>query len=208
MYVGRAVGFIRQQRDKAFSSSRQKAEMQAMQAQLSEAMSQLQYIRHDIRSSARPHGLQPQAQATSSQVPPQEESTDPSAAGSVRPPASNPDVDVATANHHAFPAPADPVAAPWPVHVGAGGEKEEHGAHVLSPARLRFHQISTECDEGRTVYVAGVPLVPVNAAAAGQSGTSKRHSGTGSFLAEEALIEQQVASQAHAFLGGRADLKS
>jgi hypothetical protein len=53
VFVGRSVGFIRQKRDQVFTSSKQKAEMDALQNQLSDAMSQLQFIRHDIRSSIR-----------------------------------------------------------------------------------------------------------------------------------------------------------
>lgn len=53
MFVGRAVGFIRQKRDQVFTSTAQKAEMEALQQQLSDAMAQMQFIRHDIRSSTR-----------------------------------------------------------------------------------------------------------------------------------------------------------
>ena len=52
-FVGRAVGFIRQKRDQVFTSSGQQKELTALQQQLEEAMSQMQHIRYDIRSSAR-----------------------------------------------------------------------------------------------------------------------------------------------------------
>lgn len=47
------MGFIRQQRDQVFSSSGQQKELNALQQQLQDAMSQMQHIRYDIRSSAR-----------------------------------------------------------------------------------------------------------------------------------------------------------
>jgi hypothetical protein len=53
VFVGRAVGFIRQKRDQVFTSSAQRAELDAMQQQLADAMSQMQSIRHDIRNSTR-----------------------------------------------------------------------------------------------------------------------------------------------------------
>lgn len=52
-FVGRAVGFIRQKRDQVFTGSGQRKELDALQQQLQEAMSQMQHIRYDIRSSAR-----------------------------------------------------------------------------------------------------------------------------------------------------------
>lgn len=52
-FVGRAVGFIRNKRDQVFTSSGQRKELDALQQQLGDAMSQMQNIRYDIRSSTR-----------------------------------------------------------------------------------------------------------------------------------------------------------
>jgi hypothetical protein len=52
-FVGRAVGFVRQKRDQVFTSSGHRKELNALQQQLEDAMSQMQHIRYDIRSSTR-----------------------------------------------------------------------------------------------------------------------------------------------------------
>ena len=188
VFVGRAVGFIRQKRDQVFASSQQKAEMQSMQSQLAEAMSQLQYIRHDIRYSHRPsptpssslptaeainaHSLRKQMDDHTQQSPNQ------------RPSAS------AEAGH----------AVPFDVAAPLTPEGT-HTASERCAAQQRFRGITPESASGRTVYVAGKPLIPVSAAAAGRLPERRNANVTGSHIAEEALLEQEVAAQASQVLG-------
>lgn len=234
LFVGRAVGFIRQKREQVFASSAQRQEMQALQRQMSDALSELHSMRHNIRSAAswtpamqhgsaqlpggvagadaasvQHHGAGAHsrsslhkpgnsAASTSSKVPNAESSPDKALTPGTQAdqaalvPAA---VDDTNANAAAASAPAAGPASTAP------GNGNSNGTSALSPQQ-RFEHLVVEDPTGHTVYIAGVPLIPVTAAAAGRAPEQRSGPLTGSRIAQEALAEQEVAHKAAQVLQG------
>ena len=192
LFVGRAVGFIRKQRDQVFSSTAQKRELDSLHQQLSEAMSELQHIRHDIRSSARPFSSD-----CSSQQPFVAQNNAPTAAAmmgeaiATASPVHSTSLSTTAAQSVTFDA-ADPLHAAGPSEL-----KAESTLHlkegVYSPAE-RFKALQTVSVGGKTVYIGGVPLVPVSAADV-RTKANVGGATCGSQIVSEALEEQEVADQ-------------
>ena len=215
VFVGRAVGFIRQKRQQVFASSTQRAEMEALQSQLSDAMSQLSYIRHDIRSSTRPlrggagmagHDAakeHPSSAAVTQQAASSQQDAAHGDAGTAADVQDSSRTRAAPTLDLANPmasATADAATTPQVQNVAAPAAN--HSPGTLS-AQQRFEQLQVEDPSGKTVYIGGVPLIPVSAAAANRGTAQRSGPVTGSELAEEALREQAVARKAAAFLAGK-----
>jgi hypothetical protein len=217
VFVGRVVGFIRQKREQVFASSKQRAEMEALQSQLSDAMNQLNFIRHDIRSSTR--AAYP---APSPSVPPEagagnarQSAHPPPGSQHVPSPAASQSADArplpfAGASGPGQPHPdgsgrfdaADPMGAAMTQASPAGSPSPSLSGTATQTAAQRFQSLVVEDPSGRTVYIGGVPLIPVSAAAAGHAPAKRQGHLTGSHIAEEALREQEVAQRAAALLAG------
>jgi hypothetical protein len=216
VFVGRTVGFIRQKRDQVFTSTAQKAEMNALQSQLSEAMNQLQCIRHDIRSSTSPlQGSAAPAAHGSGQIPHQTMTANHLASSSTgepqvhtapSPPAHPAEGDGGVRTEAAVPRAAHSFDLSNPLVHGdrteSMREKPSAVEDMLSPEQ-RFRQLAQPDDSGRTIYISGVPLIPISASAAGRMGGKRMGLLTGSHIAEDAILEQEVASEAGAFLKGK-----
>lgn len=200
LFVGRAVGFIRQKRDQVFTSTAQKRELDSLHQQLSDAMSELQNIRYDIRSSARPFP----ADASRSQTLAARGSGPGAAAAEVpndHAESAVPRAESPTSNNARVPPrsiafdAADPLGtASQPAAAGQLGEAG------TSPAK-RFNALKTTSDAGKTVHIGGVPLVAVSAADVRPKGR-KRGPTTGSHIVSDALDEQEIADQVTRVLQG------
>lgn len=231
VFVGKAVGFIRQKREQVFASSAQRQEMQALQQQMSDALSELHSMRHHVRSSASfessrvPSSSQPQraiahgalevapqgatvqqhsdgrrSESVNASTATQQEAHD---SGSEMPASTSP-VHSATqrsSTDNPLRCPADPQHSSPPATAHATSAAASSG-EALSPQQ-RYQQLHVEDSSGHTVYIAGVPLIPVTAAAAGRAPEKRTGSLTGSHIAEEALAEQEVAHRAAQVLHGQ-----
>eukprot|EP00892_Ulva_mutabilis_P012230 jgi/Ulvmu1/937/UM102_0020.1 len=270
LFVGRAVGFIRQKRDQVFTSTAQKEEMEALQQQLSDAMAQMQYIRHDIRSStriSRAYMSQPGDREVpvdaAGQGTAAAQSTDHRRADDQRnaslpfranDPLSSPDTstvhisgpsivnqwsnedaqtssmakaDSNSANDTTWSRQEDGAAPRLPASRNPDNERREAvlgviadgpaslsggtaaatpaGAGVMTgvkSARERFDSIDLGGQDGKVVYIDGVPLIPVSAADTGKL-PERKGPITGSDIMEEALLEARVAREASAIIRGQ-----